>query len=174
MTLRRRVAGAVVAAILGAVPLGAVLIMQPGHAAVGTDVYLLFLAAVLLLAFVQATREAAPADPHAAFTRELSRRPRPRERLGELSRQEREVALSMDAAYDLHVRLRPTLRLIAGHRLATRRNIDLDAHPERARAALGDETWELVRADREPPADRFARGLSVERLRAVVDSLERI
>ena len=145
-----------------------------GVADVALDVYLLYLAAVLLLAFVQATREAAPPDPHAAFTRALSRRPRSRERLPELVRQEREVALSMDASYDLHVRLRPTLRLIAGHRLATRRNVDLDLQPERARAILGEELHELVRADRLPPDDRFARGIPREELRAIIDRLESV
>ena len=172
--MRRRLAGAFVAVLLGAVPFGLVVLFRRGVADVALDVYLLYLAFVLLLAFVRTTREAAPPDPHAAFTRELSRRPRSRERLTELARQEREVALAMDASYDLHVRLRPTLRLIAAHRLASRRNVDLDADPERARAILGDDAWEVVRADRPPPEDRFARGIPRETLHAVVDRLESV
>ena len=174
MSVRRRLAGALVAALVGAVPLGLVVLTRRGVADVALDVYLLYLAGVLLLAFVQATREAAPPDPHAAFTRALSRRGRTRERLTELTRQEREVALSMDAAFDLHVRLRPTLRLIAAHRLSTRRNVDLDRQPERARELLGDGVWELVRADRPPPDDRFARGIPREELRAIIDRLESV
>jgi hypothetical protein len=175
VTFRRRLAGALVAAVLGSLPLLLVVIFRPGHGALALDVYLLYLGGVLLLALVQATREAQPLDPHSAFSRELARRrPRERERLKELTRQEREVALSMDAAYDLHVRLRPTLRLVAAHRLAARRNIDLDAQPDRARTVLGEEAWDLVRPDREPPEDRFARGVSLEQLSTVVDALERI
>lgn len=174
VSVRRRLVGALVAAIIGAVSFGIVVLTRRGLADVALDVYLLYLAGVLLLAFVQATREAAPPNPHAPFTRALSRRRRPRERLQELTRQEREVALSMDAAFDLHIRLRPTLRLIAAHRLATRRNIDLDREPGRARAVLGDDTWEIVRADRPPPGDRFARGISREQLRAIIDRLESV
>jgi hypothetical protein len=174
LSLRRRLGGAAAAAFAGAIPLGLVLLLRRGVAEVALDVYLLYLAGVLLLAFVQATREAAPPDPHAAFTRALARKPRTRERLGELSRQEREVALAIDAAYDLHVRLRPTLRLVAAHRLASRRNVDLDREPEKARAILGDDAWELVRADRPPPDDRFARGIPRDTLRAIVERLESV
>jgi len=174
VSIRRRLGNALLAAIAGAIPFGLVVLFRRGVTDVALDVYLLYLAFVLLLAFVQATREAAPPDPHAAFTRELSRRPRPRERLTELTRQEREVALSMDAAYDLHVRLRPTLRLIAAHRLAARRNVDLEKQPERARELLGDDVWEVVRPERPPPEDRFARGIPRETLHAIVDRLESV
>ena len=174
MSVRRRLGSALVAALVGAVPLVLVVVLRPGARALALDVYLLYLGAVLLLALVQATREAQRPDPHAPFVRELSRKPRPRDRLSELARQEREVALSMDAAYDLHVRLRPTLRLIAEHRLASRRGIDLDTQPHRARELLGDEAWELVRSDRDPPQDRFARGIPAVTLRNVVGALERL
>jgi hypothetical protein len=174
VSVRRRLAGALAAALVGAVPLGLVVLTRRGIADVALDVYLLYLAGVLLLAFVQATREAAPPDPHAAFTRALSRRGRARERLTELTRQEREVALAMDAAFDLHVRLRPTLRVIAAHRLASRRNVDLDREPERARELIGEDAWELVRPDRPPPDDRFARGIPRDELRAIIDRLESV
>lgn len=174
MSIRRRLLGAAAAALVGALPFGLVVLLRRGVADVALDVYLLYLGAVLLLAFVQATRDAAPPDRHAGFARALSRRPRSRERLTELTRQEREVALSIDAAYDLHARLRPMLRLIAAHRLASRRNLDLDRDAERARAILGDDLWEIVRADRPPPDDRFAPGVPRERLRAIIDRLESV
>ena len=93
-------------------------------------------------------------------------------RVPELERIEREVTLGQTTAFDLHFRLRPTLRRIASELLRARRGIDLDANPEAARRALGDETWELVRADREPPHDRFGPGIELESLRHVVVSLE--
>lgn len=174
MSVRRRLVGALVFAALGAVPLVFVVVLKPGDRALALDIYLLYLGAVLLLALVQATRETERPDPFGPFARALVRRVPPRERLQQLVRQEREVGLSVDAAFDLHVRLRPTLRLIAAHRLAAQRGIDLDREPERAREALGEETWELVRDDREPPVDRFARGIPADRLETVVDALERL
>src|SRR5918993_978460 len=85
---------------------------------------------------------------------------------------EREVTLGQATAFDLHFRLRPTLRRIASELLHARRGIDLDANPAAARRALGDEAFELVRGDREPPLDRFGRGIDVGSLSRVVTSLE--
>ena len=45
------------------------------------------------------------------------------------------MTLGTASAYDLHYRLRPTLREIAAGLLADRRGIGLDGEPERARAA---------------------------------------
>jgi hypothetical protein len=39
---------------------------------------------------------------------------------------------------------------------------------------LGEETFDLVRADREAPWDRLAPGIDVDELRAVVTRLEAI
>jgi hypothetical protein len=174
VTLRRRLVGALFGAFVGALPLVVVAIVRPGYRDVALDVYLLYLGGVLLLQLVQATREADGHDPHAPFARALAKRGRPRPRLQQLIRQEREVGLSVDAAFDLHVRLRPTLRLVAAHRLRSRRGIDLERQPERAREVLGEEAWELIRPDRPSPDDRFARGIPLDRLRTIVDSLERI
>jgi hypothetical protein len=63
---------------------------------------------------------------------------------------------------------------IARQRLADHRGVRIDADPEAAARALGPQTWELVRPDRPAPSDRRARGMTPERLRAVVESLERI
>jgi hypothetical protein len=59
-------------------------------------------------------------------------------------------------------------------RLATRRGLGLDTDTEAVRAVVGEETWELVRPDREPPELRFAPGMAVQQLREVVAVLERI
>jgi hypothetical protein len=85
---------------------------------------------------------------------------------------ERHVDLAVASAADLHSRLCPVLRDIARDRLAGA-GIDLDADPAAAAAALGEETWAIVRPDREAPHDRHAPGISPERLRAVVEALER-
>ena len=85
---------------------------------------------------------------------------------------EREVALGLATAFDLHYRLRPRLRRIATELLAARRGIDLDANPDAARRVLGEDAWQIVRGDLEPPRERFAPGLDIGSLRLAVASLE--
>ena len=85
---------------------------------------------------------------------------------------EREVALGLSTAFDLHYRLRPSLRGIATELLAARRGIDLDASPEAARRLLGDDAWEIVRGDREPSREHFAAGVDIASLRRAVSALE--
>jgi hypothetical protein len=87
---------------------------------------------------------------------------------------ERELGLGMARAGRLHTHLLPMLREAAAARLAARRGIELDRRPEAARAALGDEAWELLRPDRPPPADPNAPGISKRRVTALIDSLERL
>jgi hypothetical protein len=90
----------------------------------------------------------------------------------ELERFEREIALAMATAFDVHYRLRPTLRGIAGELLAARRGLHLDDDRDAARRVLGEDTWEIVRADRQPPRDRAAAGIDLRSLDSVVASLE--
>ena len=78
------------------------------------------------------------------------------------------------AAFDLHFRLRPTVTALAAELLSSRRGIDLDAEPERARLVLGQDAWELVRPDRPAPPERHAPGIGEAELGAVVSALERI
>jgi hypothetical protein len=138
------------------------------------DVYLVALGALAMIGLLNATREAAPGAGRSAFEAALRPRRVPRPSLPQLERTRRETALAVARSYDFHVRLRPTLREIAAHRLASRRGVDLDAQPDTARRLLGDEAWELLRADRPPPDDRFAPGLEPDALTRVLDRLERI
>jgi hypothetical protein len=75
---------------------------------------------------------------------------------------------------ELHNRLRPLVRDVAAARLASRHGVELESMPERARELVGPRTWELVRPDREPPQDRFARGWSPRDVGELVDELEEI
>ena len=144
----------------------------PGRAEVVVRIYVLLLAAFVLAHLLARLRTSLPEHKTSPVDAALKRRPRPTLRVPELERIEREVTLGQSTSFDLHFRLRPTLRRIAYELLRARRGIDLDANPEAARRALGDETWELVRVDREPPHDRFAKGIDLESLRHVVVSLE--
>ena len=89
-----------------------------------------------------------------------------------LAQLENAAALGVADPLDLHVRLRPQLRRLAEELLETRRGISLDDEPERARALLGDETWELVRRDRPPPDESAPRRMPPAALERVVVSLE--
>lgn len=156
------------------VVLAVVLIAAPGRAGLVTHVYVLALAAIGLGHLFVALRNALPPRTPSAFEAALRPRPRGVQRIPELERMEREVSLGLATAFDLHYRLRPRLRRVAAELLTARRGIDLDASPEAARRALGDDAWEIVRGDREPPRERFAAGLDIASLRLAVTALEEL
>lgn len=145
------------------------LAFAPVPHATALDGYVLLLGALCLLGLVSTTRapEAAPSPFDRVPAPPVRARPR------ELERLERLVYLSVGSASTVHSRLRPLLREVAARRLESRRGIDLD-RGEGAREALGPAAWELLRPDREPPADRFARGLPLADLDALADAVERI
>jgi hypothetical protein len=148
------------------------LIVVPGRAELVVRIYVLLIALFVLVQLLARLGRSLPEQGASPVDAALVRRPPRVIRVPELERIEREVTLGLTTAFDLHFRLRPTLRRIASELLRARRGIDLDASPTAARRALGDETWELVRPDREPPHDRFGRGLDLDSLRRVVVSLE--
>ena len=145
----------------------------PGKLELAGRIYALVLAAIALGMTLAALRRAYPPIAPLRRTGRRDERPRPAAP-PTLVRLEHACALGVARSFDLHHRLRPRLREIAGPLLTLRRGISLDGSPDAARRALGDETWELVRPDRPPPLDRHARGIPVPRLRAVVESLERL
>lgn len=146
----------------------------PGRSDEAFRVYLLVLAGFglthLLLALYRSRPPAGPSPVDLALQ---PRPPRPSQ-VEEVERIRREVAIAQTTSFDLHFRLRPTLRRIASELLRSRRGIELDGDPDAARRALGDETWELVRSDRAIPEDRFGPGIEREELRRVVAALEAI
>ena len=150
------------------------LLFFPHHAGLALHIYVVLIAAYALGRLVRAVRAAYPRQRRSAFDLALKRPVRAPLRPEELERLEREVSLGTATAFDFHYRLRPTLRGIAAELLAARRGIDLEASPEAARRALGDEAWELVRSDREPPEKRFGAGVDAASLRNVVTALESI
>jgi hypothetical protein len=177
--VRRALSDAAVFAGLAGLAVALVAGLQPGDTALAIDAYLLFLGALAMSVLTRLTREAAGMHPS-----ELERLLRPRRRwkrktpqrrqLPELARVERELSLASVGSFDLHVRLRPTLRDVAAHRLLSRHGIGLDEQPLQARELLGETTWELVRPDRQLPEDRHGPGLSTAELEEVVVSLERL
>jgi hypothetical protein len=86
---------------------------------------------------------------------------------------EQSIRFSTTSAADLHTRLRPVVREVAAHRLATR-NIGLDtpAHQEAVEAMLGPVAIELVRRDRPRPAERFVPGATPRAISEIIETLE--
>jgi hypothetical protein len=177
--LRRAVTDATAFAALAGLAVGVVATLQPGDTSLALDAYMLFLGALAMSVLTRATRHATGRHPSAIEARLRPRRWWKRERpqrhqLPELARVERELSLASVGAFDLHVRLRPTLRTVAAYRLLSRHGIGLDEQPGRARELLGETTWEIVQPDREPPLDRHGPGLPIATLEEVVSSLERL
>jgi hypothetical protein len=165
--------GLIALAVLGSLVVLGIVTLAGAPAPRALDGLALFLGALLMVWLVQATRRASGADRPSRYERALRRPPaRLPSRPVELERAERVVVLAAATAFDVHLRLRPRLRAIAEHRLASRRGLDL-ASPE-ARRLLGEDVWELVRPDRPPPDDRFAPGLPLAGQRAALDRLEKI
>ena len=158
--------------VLPTIALVGVVVFLPGRAELAARLYALAVCVVVLGLALDALLRAYPA----------AARLRPRARAGEparrpphsLVRLEQEAAIGVAGAFDLHYRLRPRLRALAVDLLDTRRRMALDRDGDECRLVLGDATYELVREDRPPPADRLARGLTAEALGDVVDSLERV
>jgi hypothetical protein len=144
---------------------------QPGRFALELDVYILVVGGLALLEVVFATRAAYPRATRSALAEALDRELPGPLRPPELERLERELTLGASTAFDLHFRLRPTLREIAGERLASQ-GLRLDAGGAAVEEALGAELWEIVRPDREPPLRRFASGVSPAGARRVIERLE--
>jgi hypothetical protein len=170
--VRRDLGRTATALVWPTLALGAVIAFAPGRVTLAVRIYALVASAIVLAVLLAALRRAyPPAKP----LRPRRKAARPNAGLpATLERIEQETALAVSSSFDLHHRLRPRLRGLAEELLAARRGVSLEAAPQHAQALLGDEAWELVRPDRPPPDDRLARGLPINEIRRVVESLERL
>ena len=162
------VAGWAVFAVFATAALLLARFVAPGRFELELDIYILAVGGLALVEVVLATRSIYPLEGRSALAEALEREPVEERRPPELERLERELTLATATAFDLHARLRPTLREIAGMRLAARgQRLDRDGEE-----VLGEELWELVRPDRRSPTDRHAAGLPPAELRRAVERLE--
>jgi len=156
-------------AVAGAVPLVIILLVRPGDRSHALDIYLLYLGAILLFVLARMTSGAEgrrkPIPP---------KKEQPSTRLPELVRIEREVVLATGSGFDRQMRVGPLMRDIARHRLWTRRGVDLDEQPERARELLGEDVWRLLRSGRPEPDLRYAPGADVAELRQILARIEKV
>jgi len=149
--------------------------LAPGRRELELDIYALTLGGLAVLCAVTWLRRALPPAEESSLQRALERAHPVRNQLPELARLERELYIGAARAFDLHYRVRPVLREIALASLAER-GLRLDSGDEAVREALGDEVWELVRPDREPPVDRHGGSIGlggVERFVARLEGLSR-
>ena len=92
--------------------------------------------------------------------------------LEQLRQVDRALTAAQASEFGVDRDLRPLFRPIAAMRLA-RRGVDLDRHSDEARAVLGEQLWELVRADRARGSNRVAGGMSTVGLQSLIERLER-
>jgi hypothetical protein len=163
----------VAGAILATAALAFVRAFAPGRHALELDVYVLVLGGMAVLAVASWLREILPEGSRSELEEALVHSPEEPARIAELDRLEREIYMGAARAFDLYYRLRPVVREIAAGRLE-QRGLALDSGSAAVRAALGDELWELVRPDVEPPGDRQAKGPGIDYVRARIESLEAV
>jgi len=163
----------VIAAALVTALLLVLAVAVPGKRTIFIGVYLLVVGAFVVTALVRSFRTLRRgAWDRSAF----DRRPEEREQtlpIDELARIDRLVVLGGANAFDLHYRLRPLLRDLAADRLSAGHGVSLDGQPERAQQLLGEELWELVRADREV-GRRSGPGVAAAALTGFVERLEEL
>jgi len=148
--------------------------VRPVSAGTILAAYVLALAAVVLAALTRVARGPLEWRETSQFERALGTGVETPVRPPELVRTEREITLGSASANHLHTRLLPILRDAAAARLAAHHHVELGRRPDAARALLGDDVWKLLRPDLPPPDDRNAPGLSLRRIRSLVDTLERL
>lgn len=152
--------------VVASIATGYFVATEPSWRSVVLRIYVFVVGALAMFVILSASGSALPKRRRSDFELALSRAGRPPEKVSDLERVQREVTLGVGSAHDLHTRLAPDLREIATARL------------ERNGRRLSPETagrwWDLLRPDREPPDDKFARGIALEDLRACIDDLARI
>jgi hypothetical protein len=159
--------------VMATLVIAGVLLFADVDATLATRIYLLLVGALVLLTFVGATEFATRSEP-SAFEQALVRKKRRGARPDELESLERQVTLSVQNGFDFHVRLRPAVRDAAAAALWRLHGVDLDTEPDRARALLPPQVWDVVRPDLPLPEDRHAPGPSLAQIDAVVGEIERM
>ncbi len=159
--------------VLPTIGLGAALVIAPGRAEQAFHVWLLVVLGLAAFAFIGIVGSAYPRTP-SPFDASLRPPPAAVGRPESLLRLEREVTIAVSSDLDVHQRLRPAVAGLATGLLASRRGIDLERDPERARAELGEDVWALVRPDRPHPSRDLGGGIDAAALTRIVESLERI
>jgi hypothetical protein len=145
----------------------------PRYAQASAQIFVIVLGALVIRLLVQAVRVATSAPGPFPFDQALHEPPEQEiPRATEPDRIAFEVGASTYRALELHHRFRRRLRRLAADRLTVEHGVDLDADRDAARSLLGEEAWDLLRPDHEPPEDRFGPGMPIEDIRKIVTAVE--
>jgi hypothetical protein len=87
---------------------------------------------------------------------------------------EQRVSFAKVSEFDYQSRLRPVVRDIAAQRLAANWHIHLSNDPGVAKERLGSDLWDEIQGSPSLIDPREQRGMTVPRLRAIVERLESI
>jgi len=159
-------------ALVGLVPLLAIVGRAPALAAAAVHGYVLGCAGLAALVLVAWTRwRSRPDDPLGLGRRPPRPRPVPEALQARRAIQDAvRFAQASEAAFQ--DQLRPLLREIAGHRLrAVGHRLDQDPA---AASILGRVAFELLRPDRARPREARTRGPQLAELTSLLDALDRI
>jgi hypothetical protein len=167
MSLGRQLAVPVLAATAALVIL---LAIRPLSTPRALAIWIVLAAAIALLLLVRYSRKGREA--RARFESSLRRPPSAAPVPVELLRMERDLELGIAGAAHAQRRLLPILREAAAARLGAHHGVELERHPEAARALLGGDVWELLRPDRPEPEDRFAPGIPRGQIAAAIQKVE--
>jgi hypothetical protein len=159
-------------AFAAAAALIVLLALPPVSTSRALAIWAVVVAAIALVLLVRHSHESAALQRAPRFEAALRGRPVKPPPPVELMRAERDLELGIAGAAHAHHRLLPVLRAAAIARLATHRGIDLDRRPDVARELLGEDAWDLLRPDRPEPEDRFAPGVSRERVTTLIERVE--
>jgi hypothetical protein len=135
-------------------------------------IWLVIVAALVLVALIRESRERGGPVPPSRFEQALRKRKPATGQPEELVRMERELLLGIADADHAHRQLLPLLRATASARLAARHGLEPGRRAELERELLGEEVWQLLRPDRPEPADRHGPGLAQEQVVAVIEKVE--
>jgi ABC-type transport system involved in cytochrome bd biosynthesis fused ATPase/permease subunit len=135
-------------------------------------IWIVLVAALVLLALVQHSREHDRHEHVPRFEQALRGRKPVATQAVELVQMERELVLGVADADHAQRRLLPLLRAAAAARLSARHGFALERRPDAARALLGEDVWELLRPDRPEPEDRHGPGVPLGRIAAVIERVE--
>lgn len=170
--MTRLALGWLAGAVLATLALFVARTLAPGRHELELDVYVLTLGGLAVLGLASWLRRAAPPRRESLLQQALRTPEDEPETVPELDRLERVLVMSAAQEFDLHYRLRPALREIAEVQLGER-GLRLDEGGPEVREALGEELWQVVRPDREPPEDRHAKGVGLEGVERLIAQLER-
>jgi hypothetical protein len=173
--MRLRWVGSAVLMVLGTAIFLAFALWSPEHREFAARAYVIFLGALLARLLTRAVVAVtwAPEDPSFDLAMKV-RLARGLPSARDPAVIEQEIGWAMKRALELHHRLRPRLRGIAADRLTANHGVSLDQQMGSARRLLGEEAWELLRPDREPPVERFGPGLPLPVMERIVTAVERL